>query len=273
MGEIIAKVNYRKIISDIFYLFFISCGFTIILFVFSYNSNEAKKVVVTLDNIINETYKIFYIFLSIKICFELFMTFSLDNYDGWLKGRNIVYERTTSMLPGPSLLTATNNNEIAVYNHKIISVHEAGHALMCYIMNIEDFTVKTSYTNSFVTVKVEKLFCADDLKKLIYIDYSGAIAEELITGNISVGSMGSDKSDFEQAIKYIKQFIILTDSEYSKTGLDEGINTKIVELSKLFYKEAKAIMIENKEEIEKLACNLYEHKTLTKNDIEKILAL
>lgn len=269
MLERINRINFRKISMDIFRVFLNSYAFSVI-YCFLYSSNDINKKIITVDMIIAEANKLFYMVLTLKLIFELFMAVFNDSYDGWLKNRNIVYERSGTSQES-SLLIATSNKEIADFNDKIIGVHEAGHALMAFIMGIEKFTVKTSYINSCVSMDVGKLLYANDLKKHIYIDYSGAIAEELFFSSISTGCMGTDKSDFEIALKRIKQFIILSEPKFSKTGLDKGIDERVVELSKVFYEEAKNILKANIKKIEKLAESLYGHKTLTKEDIEKIL--
>lgn len=132
-------------------------------------------------------------------------------------------------------------------------------------------TVKTSYTNSHIAIHVEKIIQADDLQKHIFIDYAGAIAEEILLGKISTGSMRTDHSDFEQAARRIREYLILTVPGLSKTGLDDGINQQIVCLSKEFYEETKKILINQKEKVEKLSGVLRKHKTLTSDNIVKII--
>lgn len=82
---------------------------------------------------------------------------------------------------------------------------------------------------------------------------------------------GTNASDFEQATKRIKEYLILIDSTLSKTGLDEGLNNQIATLSKSFYVEAKNMLSSRKENIEKLTSLLCDHKSLSQDDVKNIL--
>ena len=125
------------------------------------------------------------------------------------------------------------NDTLTEYNRKVSSVHEAGHAVMAYLMEIDSFQVILSDIQPRV-VMVQKLQDANAVKKGILIKYAGAIAEEILLDKMHIGSFIGEDSDFPQATEWIKAYIVMTDSSISKTLLDRELEEKTILLSKNF---------------------------------------
>ena len=138
----------------------------------------------------------------------------------------------------------------------IKSVHEAGHAVMAYLQDTKDFEVFMSYDSAktVVTYKSQK---AEDVKKMILVKYSGAIAEELLLGELSAGSIGilNSNADFPSATELIRAYIVMTEPTVSKTLLNEELADLIISASNSFYKDSL-----KKDEIIQLLTNISKEK-------------
>ena len=154
----------------------------------------------------------------------------------------------------------------------IKSVHEAGHAVMAYLQDTKDFEVFMSYDSAktVVTYKSQK---AEDVKKMILVKYSGAIAEELLLGELSAGSIGilNSNAAFPTATELIKAYIVMTEATVSKTLLNEELADLIISVSNSFYKEATEILSKNKEMLVVISDELKNKDSLKKNEIIQLL--
>lgn len=154
----------------------------------------------------------------------------------------------------------------------INAVHEAGHAVMAYLQDTKDFEVFMSYDSAKTRVAY-KSQNAEDVKKMILVKYSGAIAEELLLGELSAGSMGilNSNADFPSATELIKAYIVMTEPTVSKTLLNEELADKIISLSNSFYKEATEILFKNKEMLVVVSKALKVNTILNKEQIVQLL--
>lgn len=154
----------------------------------------------------------------------------------------------------------------------IKSVHEAGHAVMAYLQDTKDFEVFMSYDSAktVVTYKSQK---AEDVKKMILVKYSGAIAEELLLGELSAGSIGilNSNADFPSATELIRAYIVMTEPTVSKTLLNEELADLIISASNSFYKEATEILSKNKEMLVVISDELKSKDSLKKDEIIQLL--
>lgn len=151
-----------------------------------------------------------------------------------------------------------------------MAVHEAGHALMTYLKHVESFEVSISYVHP-KTVSVYKQPAADDVKNLVLIYYSGAVAEELVLGKMYGGAMGRSEADFPMATEMIKTYIVMTNPNVSKSMLDIELASQLIEYSKEFYQITKDILSEHKETLDLLAQELMRKNVLTKEEIEDFM--
>lgn len=158
---------------------------------------------------------------------------------------------------------------ISEYYRKVFATHEAGHALMAYLQNVSNFSVKLTKT---ITEHSSGSAEAENVRTMILIDYSGAAAEEILLGSFSLCSMGSADSDFVRATEHIKNYIIMTDSSVSKTMLNEELSQQVINLSKEMYSMAKDLLSENKEMLKALSNELMEKEEMSKEEIIALLS-
>lgn len=157
--------------------------------------------------------------------------------------------------------------EILEYDRKVCAAHEAGHALMAYLQNVSNFSVKLPKT-----ITKYSSGSAENVRTMILLDYSGAAAEEVLLGSFSFGSMGSIDSDFVKATEHIKAYIIMTDSSVSKTMLNEELSQQVINLSKKMYSMAKDLLSENKEMLKVLSNELMKKDEMSKEEIIGLLS-
>ena len=147
--------------------------------------------------------------------------------------------------------------------------HEAGHALIAKLNDVETDEILISATGSFVALDSEGKTSADDLKKLVSIMYAGILAEILVFGNGSSGFMGGEDADMETANDYLKEYVIITERNLSLTGLEEEEIKKImIKKSKEIEKETKTLLSSNKEELLKLMDKIMEDNRDLLEDID-----
>lgn len=155
------------------------------------------------------------------------------------------------------------------FERLIISTHEAGHAVMAYLLRLEVYDIVLSSIHSYVKTP-QGLMTAAKIRKDILVHYAGAAAENIFFGEICNGSMGTPASDFEKATILIKEYIVMTDDTVSKSMLDEELAEKVIAYSKQFYAEAETILAENKDMVEVLRNKLENRlnmKTQEVNDL------
>lgn len=135
----------------------------------------------------------------------------------------------------------------------IRKIHEAGHAVMAEILGIEIIDISLEpigNSGGRVILDLPGVQMATELKKRVMINYSGLVAEKLILGGASTGSIGCEDSDIERSNLALKHFVILTDSEISITGYEEEyIKCKSIELSKEWLAEATNLLETNKQRL------------------------
>lgn len=154
----------------------------------------------------------------------------------------------------------------------INAVHEAGHAVMAYLQDTKDFEVFMSYDSAKTRVAY-KSQNAEDVKKMILVKYSGAIAEELLLGEFSAGCIGifNPNTDFPSATELIKAYIVMTEPTVSKTLLNEELADLIISASNSFYKEATEILSKSKEMLVIISDELKNKDSLKKDEIIQLL--
>lgn len=166
-------------------------------------------------------------------------------------------------------------------DNKIISWHEAGHALASKLYGEEFVQVTISGSSSGIggfslsSNGDDKLLRLSDLKREVKVLYSGRIAESFVLGDdITIGA----SNDIEKASEIISDMITYYGMNSSKTML----NLDIIEDKKSLIKEAKSIaeslyeealkdLYHNKHILEDIANTLLENETLYDSDVEEIL--
>ena len=250
----IKYINFKAIIRDIISIFLNCAGISIIIIFFTGDDIFNK------ENFKYLTQLLFYLTLVFKFVFELSC-----KTNEWFN-KPVFSETVKEHVIAPSGIS----KNAAEFNNNINAIHEAAHAVMASLCDIENFTVELSYANPRV-VTLYKDGDADTVKKMILIKYAGAAAEELFFGSKHIGCMYGSDSDFESAAKLIKGYIVMTDSSISCSLLDSELNDKIIEYSKQFYVESYEIIKENKEKVKELSQVLLSNPLLDKDEVDKIV--
>ena len=255
----INRINFLAIFLDIVRCFIASCGMVFLMMFFDFEG--AAGILATKEHQRTTVFILCY-FLAI-------LKFSLGFIAGE-KGRWIRKPDHESDSLSEADWISERQKELAAHKNKTTAIHEAGHAVMAYLQKAEDFRVYFSC----VTAKVITVFgdTAEDVRKWILVKYSGAVAEEIMLGRFHQGSMGDPKSDFSTATELIKEYIVMTNPDVSKSLLDEELSTQIIFLSREFYQEAKELLSQNKTMIEIISSKLMETNQLSKEEIIQLLS-
>lgn len=166
--------------------------------------------------------------------------------------------------------------------NRIISWHEAGHALASKLYGEEFIQVTISGSSSGIGGFSlshrgdDKLLRLSDLKREVKVLYSGRIAESFIYGDdVTIGA----SNDIEKASEIISNMISYYGMNNSKTMLNLDViedKKHLIEEAKILshelYTEAYRDLEKNKVVLEEIANTLLEEETLYDTDIEKILA-
>lgn len=153
-------------------------------------------------------------------------------------------------------------------SRRIISTHEAGHAVMAYLNNAVKFDI--DLLNNCVHTAYN-LADVEEVKKYIMVTYAGAASEELIFGQYCSGCFGSETADFESAARYIKGYIVMTDNAVSKAMLEEEIGQKVITLSNDIYAETLESLALHKNMVRHLADILLTKNYLKTEEVKEIL--
>ena len=154
--------------------FLMSCGIVLLFYFFN------EEVPVTKELIQRNVLVICYSLISLLCVYQITKRmFSDDDYNV-ITGTSLGYAKRV-------IRSENKNDTLTEYNRKVSSVHEAGHAVMAYLMEIESFQVILSDIQPRV-VMVQKLQDANAVKKGILIKYAGAIAEEILLDKMHIGS-------------------------------------------------------------------------------------
>lgn len=172
-------------------------------------------------------------------------------------------------------------------DRNIVAYHEAGHAVMHYILGEPIARASIQATTSgvggvvFGVDKGTMFTTRKMLRDMVLVGYAGRVSEEIKFGteNITTGA----RNDIEQATDIITSYI-------EKYGFDEDfgllsigvladkhlIDSKYIvnrssAISKELYTECKKLLRENYEKVELLAKALLKHETMSGADIKELL--
>ena len=186
---------------------------------------------------------------------------------------DIIYAFLRNLYSCPENSSLTNSSgEI-----KKAAAHEAGHAVMCEILNPGGVGLASIRKNGGSDIVGIVRPCKKvELEEHILISLAGKAAVELVFGICDDGSEG----DIRKAIKAIKHGVeksgtnglgMITVREYSHS---ETINSRVetvvqAQLESYMFK-AKKILAENRDFLDRLAQALIEKETLLNSDIKRI---
>lgn len=260
-------MNYKVILKDIMNCFIYSCGIAFLLLFFYPELKEQIKG----DTEIIILYKKIFI-LNIVLMFG----FNIISKKRWFSGESDnQVGKSTIILKG---ISERNDNE-NYRNKRLISLHEAGHAVVALSLGVNISCVQINMENerpeSGKTILKDKSIIAMDeefIKNIITIKYAGAATEKIIYKKCSLGSMGSIDSDFESAEELIKQMIITFSDKYNcYVRCGKGFDELVCQNSQELFNKAQKIVEENIENIRKVADELLHKNILNQEEVRQIM--
>lgn len=259
----IGRIRVYYILCDVIKCFAMSCMALMLIFFFSGES----VISLTREEIYIEITSIFIVLMPNVLIYEM------------LWGHNWLYEGTETSKAALSLREKWGQVEEEQnkkgwksfeYNRTVSAVHEAGHAVMNYLMESEYFDVIMSDIQPKV-VRIQKLQNAEEVKKTVLISYAGAVAEEMTFGYFHSGCFGNEEADFSKATAWIKAYIIMTDQGVSKSLLSEELSEQIQRLSKEWWEETKELLTDNRKLVEALSKELMKKESMMYEEIKDFL--
>ena len=238
--------------------FILACGISLLLFFFYDNELEFTK-----DNIKCVVGSIHALLLAVVGVLNLLSA----------KMWSVEHSSTTAsdVIKPFGKAIISNKEKTHEYTRRVVTVHEAGHAVMAYLRNANTIVVTASLCKPNVATGYDTFGNVEDVKSMILVKYAGAIAEELIFGYYHMGSFLGDNSDFKSATELIKGYITMINSEMSKTLLDKELESQLIDISKAFYQESKELLSSNIKLVEHLSSVLTDREELTTEEVFAII--
>ena len=187
------------------------------------------------------------------------------------------------------------NKIISPEEKKIVAYHEAGHAIAGWYLEHADPLVKVSIVPRGIAAlgyaqylpKEQFLYQTDQLIDEMCMALGGRAAEEIIFGKISTGAL----NDLERITKMAYSIVTVygmnksignisffdskqSDYNFTKPYSDstaEKIDCEVKRIVENAYERTKNLLINKKEQLEKIAKKLLEKEILFQNDIEILI--
>tara|TARA_B100000214_G_scaffold352221_1_gene307240 strand:- start:283 stop:2121 length:1839 start_codon:yes stop_codon:yes gene_type:complete len=187
------------------------------------------------------------------------------------------------------------NKIISPEEKKIVAYHEAGHAVAGWYLEHADPLVKVSIVPRGIAAlgyaqylpKEQYLYQTDQLLDEMCMALGGRAAEEIIFGKISTGAL----SDLERITKMAYSIVSVygmnknignisfhdskqSDYNFTKPYSDstaEKIDSEVKRIIDNAYDRTKRLLIEKREQLEKIAKKLLEKEILFQNDLETLI--
>jgi len=183
------------------------------------------------------------------------------------------------------------NKIISPEEKKIVAYHEAGHAIAGWFLEHADPLVKVSIVPRGVAAlgyaqylpKEQFLYTTEQLTDGMCMTLGGRVAEDIVFGKISTGAQNDLERITNLAYGMVSVYGMnekvgnisfnqqdqFTKPYSERTG--ELIDTEVRSLIKSAYDRTKALLIEKRDGLEKLASKLLEKEILFQSDLEEIL--
>ena len=187
------------------------------------------------------------------------------------------------------------NKIISPEEKKIVAYHEAGHAVAGWYLKHADPLVKVSIVPRGIAAlgyaqylpKEQYLYQTDQLLDEMCMALGGRAAEEIIFGKISTGAL----SDLERITKMAYSIVSIygmnknignisffdsKQSDYNFTkpyseSTAEKIDSEVKRIVDNAYDRTKKLLIEKRDQLEKIAKKLLEKEILFQNDMENLI--
>ena len=166
---------------------------------------------------------------------------------------------------------------------KNIAIHEAGHVVIAEVfypgsVNLASICRYESSHGGYVSYQKinEDVQTADVLEKVVMRTLGGKAAIEVMCGQACLGSTDDVREAFRLVSKLVEDFCAygfetFTYGEISQNLLAKNHQIVATEVNR-YYQQAKRMLVENREFLDKLADALMERKTLLQKDIQEIRA-
>tara|TARA_B100000287_G_scaffold75845_2_gene67871 strand:+ start:2246 stop:4225 length:1980 start_codon:yes stop_codon:yes gene_type:complete len=187
------------------------------------------------------------------------------------------------------------NKIISPDEKKIVAYHEAGHAVAGWYLEHADPLVKVSIVPRGIAAlgyaqylpKEQYLYQTDQLLDDMCMALGGRAAEDIVFGKISTGAL----SDLERITKMAYSIVSVygmnknignisfydskqSDYNFTKPYSDstaERIDSEVKRIVESAYERTKKLLIDKREQLEKIANKLLEKEILFQNDLEKLI--
>jgi len=187
------------------------------------------------------------------------------------------------------------NKIISPEEKKIVAYHEAGHAVAGWYLEHADPLVKVSIVPRGIAAlgyaqylpKEQYLYQTDQLLDDMCMALGGRAAEEIVFGKISTGAL----SDLERITKMAYSIVSVygmnknignisffdskqSDYNFTKPYSDstaDKIDSEVKRIVDNAYDRTKNLLLEKKEQLEKIAKKLLEKEILFQNDLEELI--
>lgn len=154
-----------------------------------------------------------------------------------------------------------------------ICIHEAGHAIMFYVLGINKIHVLIDVTQPHTTASISdsSAMTIEVLRKEVMVCYASIIAQRLLDKESS-GFYGENSSgaDMKVANSCLHSILLIENHELSLTGEDKQTKHEMNRLSKELYEQTEEILIEHIEELKELSRVLMRNGYADGHDIKKI---
>ena len=175
--------------------------------------------------------------------------------------------------------------ETDTLDRQIVAYHEAGHAVMTWLLGRPIARASIQSTTSGVGGAVfredttSKFTSDKDLRELVMIAYAGRASEDIKFKSLSDGASNDITKATEMMTEYIERlgfdddFGLLDVGVLSREHLldSKDITKKLSQMSKELYTECKQKLNDNYDKVETLAQSLLDCNTLSGDEIDKLL--
>jgi cell division protease FtsH len=185
------------------------------------------------------------------------------------------------------LKSKENDAVLTPEEEKVVSCHEAGHALMFFHYKRQDeitkITLESGGTNALGYVesksaKPDNFYTEGRLRSEIGIALGGYIAERLVFGEVSTGACGDLRKSTAIATDMIAMYGMggIPRDYTGRTSAPDPyflaqLSPRIDKLLELVYKDAEGFIVKNKDALVRLYEKLIESRTLGKDDVIQIV--
>ncbi|XP_012227852.2 mitochondrial inner membrane m-AAA protease component paraplegin [Linepithema humile] len=186
------------------------------------------------------------------------------------------------------------NNPLIPENKRVVAYHEAGHALVGWLLEHTDALLKvtivprTNMSLGFAqyTQSDQKLHSKEELFERMCMMLGGRVAEHIMFDKISTGAENDLKKVTKTAYLQVQQFGMspavglvsfheeAVDTKNKKPYSKKLANLMDAEVRRIIgeaYEQTRQLLSDNKDKLTKLAEALLEKETLTYEDVEKLI--